>query len=108
MIELTKEQEQFAHDVTKALIDRGKLIEAGWEIFRIHVIPKDAPQVQVDEMQLAFMAGADHVYSSIMNMLDPGSEPTDADLKRMDQIDSEIMSWREKLKLRVYPSKGKA
>jgi hypothetical protein len=37
-------------------------------------------------MQLAFMAGAEHVWSSVINMLDPGEEPTDADMRRMDLI----------------------
>ena len=70
--------DQVASEVTKELTEKGKLIEAGFAAFAHFVIPKDAPTIQVREMQLAFMAGADHLFSSMMNILDPGEDPTDA------------------------------
>ena len=71
-------------------------------------IPKDAPAVQLREMQLAFMAGAEHLFSSIMGILDPGEEPTDADLSRMDLIHKELDDWRGRISERVQPSQGRA
>lgn len=100
--------EQAASDLTKELTDRGKLVEAGFAIFASCVIPKDAPPVQLSEMRLAFMAGAEHVFSSIMNILDPGDDPTDADLRRMDLIHREIEEWRGRISERVQPSQGNA
>lgn len=100
--------EQAASDLTKGLIDRGKLIEAGFAAFAHYVIPKDAPPVQLREMRLAFMAGAEHVWSSVMNMLDPGEDPTTADLRRMDLIQREMDEWRGKLSERVDPAQGRA
>lgn len=100
--------EQAASDVTKELSDRGKIVEAGWAAFRHFVVPKDAPAIQVREMQLAFMAGAEHLFSSIMNILDPGEEPTDADLRRMDLIHTEIDEWRGRISERIQPSQGRA
>lgn len=100
--------EQAASEVTKELTDRGKLVEAGFAAFAHFVIPKDAPPVQLREMQLAFMAGAEHVFSSIMNILDPCDEPTAADLRRMDLIQTEIDEWRGKLFERVSPTQGRA
>jgi hypothetical protein len=76
--------------VTKELADQGKLIEAGWAGYRLMVIPHEAPQIQIDECRLAFFAGAQHLFSSIMNMLDPDGEPTDADVKKMDLIHTEL------------------
>lgn len=90
-----------ASALTKELTEQGKLIEAGFALFASHVISKDAPAIQFSEMQLAFMAGAEHVWSSAMNMLDPGEEPTDADLGRMELIQREIDEWRSKLSERV-------
>jgi hypothetical protein len=98
-------------DVTKELINQGKLIEAGFVAYRLFVMSKDAPPVQVDECRLAFMAGADHVFSSMMSTLDPDAEPTDADLKRLDEIHAELERWRETIKARVaqaQPTKGSA
>lgn len=82
-------------------MDKGKLVEAGFVSLRLSVIPKDAPPVQVDEMRLAFVAGAQHVWASIMTMLDPGSEPTAKDLRRMTLISDELDAMAKELTLRV-------
>lgn len=103
--------ELLAIDVSKELINQGKLIEAGFAAYRLYVMHKEAPPVQVDECRIAFMAGADHVFSSIISTLDPGAEPTDADLRRMDEIHAELERWREAIKARVaggLPTKGSA
>jgi hypothetical protein len=100
--------DEIAAAVSKRLADEGKLIEAGWVILRHMAMARDAPQVQIDEMRLAYMAGAQHVFASIMVTLDPGEEPTDADLRRLDLIHEELEAFREELKLRMSRSKGQA
>jgi hypothetical protein len=90
-----------ASELTKDLVDRGMLIEAGFVAFRHLAMDKDAPPLQIEEMRLAWMAGAEHLFSSVMTMLDPGEEPTATDLRRMDQVASEIETWRKKLEARV-------
>jgi len=100
--------QRVATELTVELADKGKLIEAGFVAFATLVIPKDAPDIQFSEMQLAFMAGAEHVWSSVMAMLDFGEEPTDADLHRMNLIQREIDEWRGVLSERVDPVKGSA
>lgn len=76
--------------LTRELTDNGKLIEAGWVGLRIAVDLIDAPSDQLREMRMAFFAGAQHLFGSIMGILDPGEEPTEADLRRMDLIDAEL------------------
>jgi hypothetical protein len=44
-------------------------------------------------MRWVFFAGAQHLFGSIMGIMDPGEEPTDADLRRMDQIDVELKTF---------------
>ena len=100
--------DEAAHQLTKSLADQGKIVEAGFALFRHYGMAKDAPPIQVSEMQLAFMAGAEHLFSSIMNILDPGDEPTEADLGRMDLIHKELDGWRGRLSERVQPSQGRA
>lgn len=100
--------EQAAGDLTKKLMDEGRLIEAGFAAFAHYVIPKDAPPEQLREMQIAFMAGAEHVWSSTMNALEEGEEPTDADMRRMDLIQRELDEWRGKLSERIEPAQGRA
>lgn len=85
-----KQYRQLLDRLVQQLTDEGKLIEAGWVALRIKVMPADAPEVQVREMRLAFLAGAMHLFGSILQMLDPGSEPTERDFARMEKISTEL------------------
>lgn len=93
--------------LTKELADQGKLIESGWIGLRLTAIPLDAPAVQLEEMRKAYMAGAQHLWSSIMTMLDPGADETPADMRRMDLIATELENFADEL-LADLPTKGRA
>ena len=58
--------------VCRELADQGKLLEVGWLSLRYGVMSADASTVQVDEMRMAFFAGAQHLFASLVTMLDPG------------------------------------
>lgn len=80
--------------LSKQYADEGKLIEAGWFALQQLALPADAPPIQIREMRQAYMAGAQHLWASIMAVLDPeGDEPTPADLRRMDLIAKELDTW---------------
>jgi hypothetical protein len=81
---------ELLEDLSRELIDKGLLVESGWISFRAAAISTNAPEVQLREMRLAFFAGAQHLLGSIMTVLDSGSEPTAADLKRMENINNEL------------------
>lgn len=83
--------------LTKELVDKGQILEAGWVGLRLAAIPLNAPPLQLEEMHKAYMAGAQHLWASIMTVLDPGSEPTDADMERMAAIDAELRAFGDKL-----------
>lgn len=80
-------------ELIKKLSDEGKLIESGWMAMRLAAIEPNAPEIQVREMRMAFMAGAQHLFTSIMGILEPGAEPTEADLRRLDLIDKELRAF---------------
>lgn len=67
-----------------------KLIADAWRDFEIKVIPLNAHKIQRTECRRAFYAGAISMWRGILTMLEPGTEPTDADLKKMDEIKAEI------------------
>lgn len=92
----------------RELADNGKLIEAGWVGLRLAAIPLDAPAVQLDEMRSAFFAGAQHLFASIMTILEPDAEPTDADLRRMDLIHAELEAFIQSFELKHSTAKGTA
>ncbi len=98
---------RYLEQLTKRLADEGKLIEAGFVAMRLTCIPDNAPPEQLREMQMAFMAGANHLFASIMNFLDPGMEETDDDMRRMDLIDKELRDWGAAFELRFARAKGR-
>ena len=97
----------FLEQLTKRLADDGKLIEAGWVSMRLHAIPLNAPADQLHEMRLAFMAGAQHLFASMIGMLDPEPTETPDDMKRMDLIHQELEAFRGELELWVVKEKGR-
>ena len=94
--------------LSRELTDNGKLIEAGWLGLRIACELENAPAIQLEEMRNAFFAGAQHLFSSIMTILEPGAEPTDKDLERFDLIDKELRSFINDFSIRRLPTEGRA
>jgi len=99
---------QYLEQLSRRLADDGRLIEAGWVAMRLYVVPRDASKAQLDDMRMSFMAGAEHLFASIMTMLDPGSEETPADLRRVDLISAELKAFRAELKARIAKPKPDA
>lgn len=99
---------QFLEQLSKRLADEGKLIEAGWIGLRIAAVPLNAPPIQLEEMRNAFMAGAQHLFSSILTIIDPGEDATPDDMRRMELIANELEAFGEELKLRVAKTGGSA
>jgi hypothetical protein len=79
------------------LSDQGRLIEMGWVLFRHLVISPDAPDYQLRQLRLAFMAGAQHLWGSVWSTLEDGEELTDNELQRMNNINDEMKAIREEL-----------
>lgn len=65
---------------------------------RIAAMDPQASDIQVREARMTFMAGAQHLFSSIMTILDPGDEPTEQDLNRIALIAAELDAFSEELK----------
>jgi hypothetical protein len=92
---------QYLEQLIKRLADEGRLIEAGRVALRIAVMPPNVSAAQLDDMRMAYMAGAQHLFSSMVSMLDPGTEETDADLSRMDLINKELEAFAEEMRLKI-------
>ena len=72
------------------------MIETGWKSYR-KLIPADAPEVQLRETRQAFYAGAAVLFEAMLLVLEPGEEPTDADMRRMDGIAQELREFGRSL-----------
>lgn len=96
--------------ISKDLTDKGLLIEAGWVGLRHLAMPEDAPKEQLQDLKTAFFAGAQHLFSSILSILEheQGVEPTGNDMRRMQQIHEELAKFEKEIKLRAMPTGGSA
>lgn len=65
-------------------------MDAAWRSYAEAVIPPDAPDVQRIESRRAFYAGARSAMAGLMSFLDPGEEPTQADLDKMTALMKEL------------------
>jgi hypothetical protein len=81
--------------------DKERLIELAWLSYQRDVIPRNAPEVQVTESRRAFYAGAQALFHTIINILEPGSEPTDNDLQTMTLIQQELKRFGDQVKAGV-------
>jgi len=72
------------------------------------MVPPNASAEQLDAMRMAYMAGAQHLFASIMSILEPGQEETEADMRRMDLIDQELQAVSKELALRVAKPQSRA
>ena len=76
--------------------DQTNVIETLWLLFATHVkIPPGG--VQWIESRRCFFAGATTLFECLIRILEPGTERTDADLRRMDRIAGELVRYREDL-----------
>ncbi len=89
--------ELLAAELAKIATDKGHLVEIGWIGMLRHVIPKDASDTQVGEMRKAFFMGAEHLYASIMSIMDEDREPTERDMNRMSLIHNELEAFRKEV-----------
>jgi hypothetical protein len=75
-----------------------QLMAEQWDQFARAVLPKEASLVQQREMRRAFYAGAESILFRVIQSFAPESEPTDADLKIMEDLDQELKDFAKLVK----------
>lgn len=70
-----------------------KYIEQMWAHYFDLVVPKDAPQVQIDEAKQAFYAGVCSFYTFMIETMNSDGEPTYKDFLKMSCIAKELSAW---------------
>lgn len=95
------------HDeMARQFTDQGKLIEAGFVGFIAASFPQGCPDFQREDLRMAFFGGAQHLMGSIFGFLEEGEEPTDADMRRMNNIQAELEEFIADFAKRRIPVKG--
>ena len=83
----------------RAMVDQGRLIEAGWLSLMMMAFPH-APRNQQEQLRDVFFAGAQHTFASIVGMLSDDDEVTEQDTKRMDNVHAELNRFIDDFKKR--------
>lgn len=87
-----------AERVMRMLADKGRALEAGWLVYRMHLMSPKCPPDQVREVRIAWHCGASFIFSLIMNMLEPGEDATAGDMSRMTAISKELQRFETELR----------
>lgn len=74
------------------------LLAEQWDSFARAVLPLKCPPTQRQEMRRAFYAGAESILFRVIQSFSPESEPTDADLKIMEDLDQELKDFAKDVK----------
>lgn len=77
---------------------QGRIMAAGFAAYR--VVTK-LPVEQVDNQYFAYMAGAQHLFSAVMAILDADVEPTEQDMELMSKINAELEKWAIEAKIKL-------
>lgn len=73
-------------------------LAAAWTGFEQTVFSPEIGPVQRREMRRAFYCGAQELFATILRMLEPGEDATEADLTKMDDLNNELERFAEDLK----------
>lgn len=74
------------------------LMAEQWDQFARAVLPRDASITQKREMRRAFYAGGQAIIFKIVTALAPDAEPTEDDLKLMDDLHQELNAFAADVK----------
>lgn len=96
-----------AIDLTNRMADQGQIVAGGFAAYRETMILGASPET-VAAHRLVWIAASDHLYSSMMLILNSESEPRDQEMRRMDILHAEIVALRNEMELTVAPIKGRA
>jgi len=75
-----------------------QLMAEQWDQFARAVLPPQISTLQRREMRRAFYAGAESILFRVIQSFAPESEPTDEDLKIMENIDRELKEFARDVK----------
>lgn len=74
-----------------------KYIEQGWTQYRRLMIPTGTGKAEYDRLRQAYFCGAAVLFDSIIRGLDAGTEPTENDYVRMNDLQAELHQFGQEL-----------
>lgn len=93
-----EQAEAAAAEITQRLASKGQVIAGGFAAYLMVTFGdtdaiKALPVSMLADLREAYYSGAQHLFASIMTVLDDDDEPSAEDLRRMDLIHAELEAW---------------
>jgi hypothetical protein len=79
--------------VAKSSAKNGRILQDGWVLARMSIYKHIEDEKTLMLMRESFMGGAHHLYTMMMHALDPGEDPTTADLCMYEGVSKELENW---------------
>jgi len=86
---------EIAKKLSCELADQGRLTEGGWKAFETMFLPTAVNEDQRHDMRIAFFAGAQHIFHTMVSIAEEGTEATPNDLSRFQKLDDELTEFAE-------------
>ena len=87
--------------------DSGSMVETGFAAYCAIVLP-GADKAEKDRHRIAFFAGAQHVFATLIGVMSDHDDPTPADLMRMDKLHAELETFAGDMRALLAPPRGSA
>jgi hypothetical protein len=81
-------------------------LAAAWDGYVALCIPPDTAAEDIAALRVAFFAGASVLFYGLITMQDPGDDPTDDDLRRMDILYAEVKRFAENFDETIWRAMG--
>lgn len=93
-----KRIKQIVDEITAKANAEAQTIEFGWLSLKRQWIPPTAGMDQINDMRMAFFAGAQHLWACVNSLMTEDREPTEADMLRLSRINLELSNFYTELK----------
>lgn len=94
---------ELAQTLAVSLAKSGELIKAGFEMYERTALQGQSPE-QRKECHAAFVAGAQHIFGTIVGVPDDMTEQEGAVM--LDGIERELRQWHELIKSKLHGEKS--
>lgn len=93
--------------LTRSAADSGNVVFLGFVSMVAVMFPRAAEDdALLDTLRVAYYNGAQHLFASIMSVMDSDREPTPGDMERMSKINDELYVFVKEMELRTARAGG--
>lgn len=111
------ERRKYAERIAREWAEKGKAMEGGWRAYRALMLPTDVQGMSSASpaeaaaafervLRKVFYLGAQHLWASVVGSMDPGTEETEGDMRRMENMQQELAAFELELVSKHNPGHG--